>query len=337
MLELLVAGLLAQETPLPIIDMHIHAESPEGMPKDFPVCTNEGTLEFPGLDPAEPMSIQTAMVCSHSAQIAQSLDDNIARHRAHFERYNIFAMVDVTMSDIPSSLENLETWKAGLGDRMAWVGIDFHDLQKSVDHDELEASLERLVADGTVQVFAEVDPQYDGMLATDERLDRFFAMAERLDMPVGLHLSETITGASHVIPEPNYTPTAGRPTDLDPLLKKYPKMRIYVMHAGSPLVDEMLYILGSHPQLYVDISGPIVNNPKPQAHFMLRRLVEAGYGKRIMFGSDPMLWPDFIPVAFDFIDEADYLTEVQRRDIFYNNASRFLRLSDEEIDRHHGR
>ena len=55
MLELLVAGLLAQETPLPIIDMHIHAESPEGMPKDFPVCTNEGTLEFPGLDPAEPM------------------------------------------------------------------------------------------------------------------------------------------------------------------------------------------------------------------------------------------------------------------------------------------
>jgi predicted TIM-barrel fold metal-dependent hydrolase len=28
-------------------------------------------------------------------------------------------------------------------------------------------------------------------------------------------------------------------------------------------------------------------------------------------------------------------TEVQKRDILYNNAARFLRLSDEEIAKHH--
>ena len=34
---------------------------------------------------------------------------------------------------------------------------------------------------------------------------------------------------------------------------------------------------------------------------------------------------------------ADFLTEEQKRDIFYNNTARFLRLSQEEIARHHGK
>jgi hypothetical protein len=36
------------------------------------------------------------------------------------------------------------------------------------------------------------------------------------------------------------------------------------------------------------------------------------------------------------LEEAPSLTEEQQRDIFYNNAARFLRLRGEEI-RHHGR
>jgi predicted TIM-barrel fold metal-dependent hydrolase len=37
------------------------------------------------------------------------------------------------------------------------------------------------------------------------------------------------------------------------------------------------------------------------------------------------------------IRNAPFLTAAQKRDIFYNNAARFLRLSKEEIARHHGR
>jgi uncharacterized protein len=41
--------------------------------------------------------------------------------------------------------------------------------------------------------------------------------------------------------------------------------------------------------------------------------------------------------AIAIIDEAPFLSEEQKRDIFYNNAARFLRLSEEEIARHHAR
>ncbi len=56
-----------------------------------------------------------------------------------------------------------------------------------------------------------------------------------------------------------------------------------------------------------------------------------------MFGSDQMMWPEVIDIAIETIEAADFLTEEEKRDIFYNNAARFLRLSEEEIARHHGK
>jgi uncharacterized protein len=47
-----------------------------------------------------------------------------------------------------------------------------------------------------------------------------------------------------------------------------------------------------------------------------------------MFGSDEMVWPETIRVAIESIESADFLSEEQKRDIFYNNAARFLRLDD---------
>jgi uncharacterized protein len=47
-------------------------------------------------------------------------------------------------------------------------------------------------------------------------------------------------------------------------------------------------------------------------------------------------WPDAIGGAIEGIESADFLTEEQKRNIFYNNAARFLRFSEEEIARHHG-
>jgi len=60
----------------------------------------------------------------------------------------------------------------------------------------------------------------------------------------------------------------------------------------------------------------------------LRGLVEAGFGKRIMFGSDAAMWSQVIGIGIEAIESADFLTEVQKRDILYNNAARFLRLDE---------
>jgi hypothetical protein len=56
-----------------------------------------------------------------------------------------------------------------------------------------------------------------------------------------------------------------------------------------------------------------------------------------MFGSDQMVWPELIERSIEIIERAPFLSEEQKRDIFYNNAARFLRLSEQEIARHHGR
>ena len=58
----------------------------------------------------------------------------------------------------------------------------------------------------------------------------------------------------------------------------------------------------------------------------LRGLVDAGLAKRLMFGSDQMTWPETIGVAIEAIESVEFLTPEQKRDIFYNNAARFLRL-----------
>ena len=63
---------------------------------------------------------------------------------------------------------------------------------------------------------------------------------------------------------------------------------------------------------------------------------DAGFIQRIMFGSDQMNWPEAIERAIDAIESASFLSDEQKRDILFNNAARFLRLSDEEIADMHG-
>ena len=74
--------------------------------------------------------------------------------------------------------------------------------------------------------------------------------------------------------------------------------------------------------------------PRAGFHDYLRRIVEAGFGTRVMFGSDQMVWPEVVESAILSIEEAPFLTADQKRDILYNNAARFLKLSDEEKARH---
>ena len=67
--------------------------------------------------------------------------------------------------------------------------------------------------------------------------------------------------------------------------------------------------------------------PRAEFHAYIKRLVEAAYGKRIMFGSDKMVWREAVDVGIAAINEAPCLTAEQKRDILYNNAARFLRLA----------
>ena len=81
-----------------------------------------------------------------------------------------------------------------------------------------------------------------------------------------------------------------------------------------------------YPQVYAGLGVLGWFIPRKEFHNYLRRLVEAGFADRLMFGSNQMIWPESIEVTIKGIESANYLTAQQKRDIFYNNAARFLRL-----------
>ena len=174
-------------------------------------------------------------------------------------------------------------------------------------------------------IFAEISAQYHGLGPGDESLEPYFALAEELDIPVGVHLGEGPPGASYR-GYPKYRAHLTSAFGMEDVLVRHPRLRVYAMHYGSPLVEDMISMLLAHPQLYVDVGGNNWMLPRRQFHEHLRRLVEAGFGKRIMFGSDAMIWPGTIEIAIQSIEAATFLTDAQKRDIFFNNAVRFLRL-----------
>jgi predicted TIM-barrel fold metal-dependent hydrolase len=226
----------------------------------------------------------------------------------------------------------LDRWRAAGGERIIPALRFSFSSRSGPTPDEVR----RLFVDGKYVVFAEVAIQYDGVSPSDERFDPYLAVAEELDIPVGIHIGPGPPGAPY-LGYKSYRARLHSALLLEEAIVRHPKLRIYVMHAGWPMLDDMLALMYTHPQVYVDTGVISFALPRPEFHRYLRRIVESGFGKRVMFGSDQMNWPGAIERAIEAIESADFLTADQKRDILYNNAARFLRFSDAEIARHHGK
>jgi uncharacterized protein len=311
-----------------IIDMQLHALEVGGPAPG--VCASNENVVWNGWDPRKPFTLEgSGLTCEGANFTAASTNEELmTRTLAALERYNVRAITS-------GRLELVNTWRTAAPDRIipaasfSRPGRDPHgrSLYRPV------SELRQLVAERKLVVFAEVAPQYDGMSPADRALEPYFALAEELDVPVGLHMGEGPVGGRHVEGYSAYRVKMGDPLLLEDLLVRHPKLRIYVMHYGSPFVDNMIALLYSYPQVYVDVAQNDWGFPRKHFHAQLRRLVEAGFGKRILFGSDQILWPDTIGLAIETIEAADFLTDEQKRDIFCRNAARFLRLDEKSCDR----
>jgi uncharacterized protein len=309
---------------LPILDVHLHAATLE----DFgggSVCTNDQPIVFPGADPRQPMTLDRFIDCPSPMASAATDAAVRAESLALLARYNIWAIA-------AGALDDVTAWRTASPERVT-AAISFAALDRSPEE------LRRLFAEGRFAVFAEIAAQYRGRKLSDPVYDPYFALAEELDIPVGVHLGEGPPGGPHLGSPPvgAYRAALTSPLQLEEVIVRHPRLRIYVMHYGSPLVDEMIALLYSHPQVYVDIAQNDWGFPRAHFYSQLRRLVDAGFSRRIMFGSDQMVWPRTIETAIKTIEAAPFLTALQKRDIFYNNAARFLRLSPADIARHHRR
>jgi predicted TIM-barrel fold metal-dependent hydrolase len=192
-------------------------------------------------------------------------------------------------------------------------------------------SLRKWFQQVTYRVMAEFGPQYAGLQPSDVSLDPYYALAEELDIPLGIHIGLGPPGAPYIKGMQKYRMSMSNPLLLEDALLRHPKMRIYIMHAGWPFLDEMIGLLYAHPKVYVDIA--VINwvLPRKEFHQYLRRIVEAGFSDRVMYGSGEMQCPQSIQVSVENILSASFLTMQQKEDILYNNAARFLRLNPEEI------
>lgn len=186
--------------------------------------------------------------------------------------------------------------------------------------------LREAFASGELQVMGEIAAQYHGLDPSEAWFEPYLALAEEFDLPVGIHTGLAPPGTAYGCC-PKFRIELGNPRALEPMLKRHPRLRVWLAHAGWPFLQETKALMYMYPQVYADVSVIDWIIPRQEFHDYLRALMTAGLGDRLMFGSDQMVWPEAISLAVEGVDSAPFLTPAQKRAIFHDNAARFLRLA----------
>ena len=291
--------------PLPIIDVHLHAY-PSNWVRE--ILGESATPEEALPDPPNPITGKRSGASTDNALLETTL--------AAMKQYNIVKAV------VSGPLAVVARWKAADPER--FLGSPLFPIPRLAPFPDLK-QLEHDYRSGQLQALGEVTAIYEGLSPSDPKLEPYFVLSEKLDVPVGIHTGLGIPGASYSCC-PGFRIELGTPLQVEGLLRRHPKLRVYIMHAGYPYLDDTIALLGAYPQVYADLAAIDWLLPADEFQAYLHRLVRAGFSKRLMFGTDQIVWPDAFGVAVERIRSTTFLTEEQKRDIFYNNAVRFFRL-----------
>jgi uncharacterized protein len=290
---LVAAPVSAAERP-PIIDMHMHADLP---PYEVPP-------ETPALCRPEP--------CQGDGS-ATTNDQTLQMTLEMMDRYNI---VKAFLSGVDPAV--IRRWVAAAPGRFVAAPFILHPGEPD------PRALARELEAGRLQGIGEIAAQLVGVPPNDPSLAPYFDLAEKHDVPLLIHTA----GIGPYLP--GFRTAAGSPLLLEEVLVRHPKLRLFVENAGYPYRDQMIAMMTQYPQLHADVSTITWVIPQSAFYDYLEAFVRAGLGKRIMFGSDQMRWPEKIGEGIEAIRDAPFLTEPQKRDILYENAARFLRLEGAE-------
>ena len=326
-LLMLSGPLYAQELPPPIIDMHLHAvplaffERLAG-PAPVPHCVPMTDYPVPESGRQWPEVFRSRDLTCDALLSGGTDEEVMERTLASMERHNVYGV---------TSGPNLAVWRDAAPERII-PSLSFPGGPASPPVDELRRTIE----EGDFAVVGEITAQYGGIAPDDPSLDPYWALMEELDIPAGIHIGTGPVGAPYLGFE-RYRARLHSPLLLEEVLVRHPGLRVYIMHAGWPMLDDLLAVLWTHPHVYVELGAISWVLPRAEFHRYLRRIVEAGFAKRVLFGSDQMIWPDGLELAIEGIESADFLTSEQKRDIFFNNAARFLQLSQQQAAAMDGR
>ncbi|WP_170983004.1 amidohydrolase family protein [Dyadobacter frigoris] len=278
-----------------IIDMHIHSYTES----DF------GERE-PGTD-------------YYGNKGSKNAEEHRAATFAAFKKYNI---VKAAVSGSPESVKN---WVETDSSNRIIKGIEMFS---PTDYHMDSVKFEQMVKNKEIEIFGELGPYYAGMTLSDPAWRPYLRICEKYDIPVAVHTGGGDPGGTYSW-SPKARLTFGDPFLIEDVLVNYPKLRIYMMHAGGEDWPEHgIRLMAYYPKLYTDLAVMLWVEPNTQRYIkgFLRNAKEAGYLDRVMFGSDQMKWPYAIEKSILFLNSLTFLTKQDKEDILYNNAARFLRL-----------
>jgi hypothetical protein len=280
-----------------IIDMHIHSYGESDFGTREPAIDNYGVKGSP----------------------------NAEAHR--METFIAFVKLNIEKAMVSGNPESVEEWVEMDKDDRVIKGI----LMYSPDDYGMDSiKFEQMVIDGKIEVFGEVAPYYHGTSLSDPIWQPYLRICEKYDIPVAVHTGGGGPGGTYTW-SPKARLSLGDPYLIEDVLVNYPKLRIYMMHAGGEdWPEHAIRLMDYYRQLYVDLAVLlwINENTKRYTKKFLQNIKEAGFLDRVMFGTDQMLWPYSIEKSINFLNSLDFLTEQDKEDIFYNNAARFLKLKE---------
>jgi predicted TIM-barrel fold metal-dependent hydrolase len=299
----------------PIIDVHFHGALGAQQGAE-PMCPNE-----PGFAASDPATTEARngwvkVPCSNPI-VPVPPGEYLKAVAADMKRLNVTAVVYGNADSIPK-YEEAAPGRIIPGTTFTGARDAPNRPVKDVDAD---------FASGKYKVMGEIGLQSRGLSPSDPSVDQYFAIAEKYDVPVAIHMGTGGSGRANIT-MPKFRGSLGDPLLLEELLAKHPKLRVQVMHAGYPMIDNMLTLLQANSHVYVDIAGLIWSYPLVEVNRYIQRLVEAGFEDRVMFGTDlgESGWEGLLPYSISIIQNAEYLTPQEKRDILFNNAVRFYRL-----------
>lgn len=291
------AGEARRALPARVIDVHLHGYEADAVNEAGP---------YYGID---------------AAARDEPTPPNGAAHRqatlTAMERNHIVLGI-VSASGGSDDLTVARQWAGKPGPRIL-AGVTERPMAHGVAPEKLAASFD----DGTYFLLGEVGLQYRGATLDEERFEPYLAMAEKKGIPVAVHTGLGPPEMARTV-APEFRIEAGNPIQLEKVLIRHPNLKIWAMHSGFPWDAEMFAIMQQFTNVYVDISPLPWMMSQEIVDRRLKWLLDWGMGKRIMFGTDQMYWPQAIDAAVAAIENSTVLTRQQKDDIFYNNAVRFF-------------
>src|SRR6476469_9584044 len=229
------------------------------------------------------------------------------------ETFAAFAKYHIVKAVVSGSPKSVATWAASDTNNRIVRGIAL-DNPNDFGMDSIQ--FEQMVKDRKIEIFGEIGAYYSGTTLADSAWQPYLRICERYDIPVAVHTGGGDPGGTY-----SWAPKArlkfGDPYLIEDVLVKYPKLRIYIMHAGEDWYEHALRLMAYYPQLYTDIAVLLWVEPLDQRYAVefLKAAKHSGYLNRVMFGTDQMRWPYAIEKSIRFLNSLTFLSKKDKEDI----------------------